>query len=223
MRQLPEVEEHIGLYHKAWREYRRTEELGDKILYDLCTKEFPGHLNKRQVYTKVWFIGHTYSAGLSRQIGKGATLAVVNALVTAEKTDQGISKIINVIAEIAEPLSQDKLTLIVEAHEKLLQIIKEKVGVRLFSFTSKYLHFHHPYPSPVPLYDGVSQKTLRWLYGLAEYNYRRFLDRFWQLYKYLLNEGVDATVKGVNRFLLRLSAQSDFKKWLASLGKRNKD
>jgi len=222
MRQFPEVEKHISLYHKAWREYRRTEELGDKILYDLCTKEFPGHLDKRQVYTKVWFIGYTYSAGLSRQIGKNVNSAVVSALVIAEKTDQGISNIIDTVAEIAEPLSQDKLALIVESHEKLLQIIEERVGVRLVSFTSKYLHFHHPYPSPVPLYDRVSQMTLRWLYGLAEYNYRRFVDRFWQLYEYLLNRGVDATVKGVDRFLLRLSVQSDFKKWLTSLGKRSK-
>lgn len=222
MRQFPEVEKYIGLYHKAWREYRRTEELGDKILYDLCTKEFPGHLDKRQVYTKVWFIGYTYSAGLSRQIGKSVNSAVVSALVTAEKTEKGISNIIDTVAEIAEPLSQDKLALIVESHEKLLQIIEERVGVRLVSFTSKYLHFHHPYPSPVPLYDRVSQMTLRWLYGLAEYNYRRFVDRFWELYEELLNGGVDATVKGVDRFLLRLSAQSDFKKWLAALGKRSK-
>lgn len=222
MRQLPEIEKYIGLYHKAWREYQRTEELGDKILYDLCTKKFPGHLDKRQVYTKVWFIGYTYSAGLSRQIGKNVNSAVVSALVTAEKTDQGISNIIDKIAEIAEPLSLGKLALIVESHEKLLQIIEERVGVRLVSFTSKYLHFHHPYPSPVPLYDRVSQMTLRWLYGLAEYNYRRFVDRFWQLYKYLLNRGVDATFKGVDRFLLCLSAQSDFKKWLAARGKRSK-
>jgi hypothetical protein len=222
MRQLPEIEKYIGLYHKAWREYQRTEVLGDKILYDLCTKEFPGHLNKRQVYTKVWFIGYTYSAGLSRQIGKNVNSAVVSALVTAEKAEKEISNIIEKIAGLTEPLSLGKLPLIVESHEKLLRIIEERVGVRLVSFTSKYLHFHHPYPSPVPVYDRVSQMTLRWLYGLVEYNYGRFVDRFWQLYRYLLNRGVDATFKGMDRFLLRLSAQSDFKKWLAARGKRSK-
>ena len=117
---------------------------------------------------------------------------------------------------VREPLTPTKLTLILAAHGRLVQIVQPRLQGRISprSFISEYLHFHVP---AVPIYDGIAASTLGKLYperraflncdmpAHADQQYARFVLRFWQCYQAMRRKQQRVSVKLIDESLLALA------------------
>lgn len=119
--------------------------IGNKVLYDLC-KEHPNHNDEAEIIAKVWLIGRSYAASIERS--KNRKKKVSNDFFKDEVAlkfkhgnafDNCISKVIDI-----RQLTEKDIPIILEAHKKATDLIKEITGDNKRSFVSKYLHFHFP-------------------------------------------------------------------------------
>jgi hypothetical protein len=206
-------------YESARRKYAALWETSDQVLYDLC-KRFPDHKNRAGVCAKLFVIGRAYATGIERQIDskrtQGRSMEQLNNCIWKNRV--AVDKILKKLKFVSEPLDENKLEIIVQAHGQLLQIVKKIVrpSETPRSFVSKYLHFHCP---AVPIIDQFADAALRRKWPLekrykifplpkgADTNYGSFLFRFWQLYQQAPKPQKSGSVKLLDIYLLALARE----------------
>jgi hypothetical protein len=206
-------------YISACQKYAVLWEDTDKVLYDLC-KRFPDHKNPAGVCAKLFIIGRAYATGIERQINskrtQGSSMEQLNNCIW--KNRGAVDKILKKLKPVREPLDENKLKVIVQAHGQLLQIVKKiaRHSETPRSFVSKYLHFHCP---AVPIIDQFADAALRRKLPLkkhykvfslpkgADTNYGCFLFRFWQLYQQTPKPQKNGSVKLLDIYLLALARE----------------
>jgi hypothetical protein len=206
-------------YKSASQKYAALWKASDKVLYDLC-KRFPDHQNRAGANAKLWVIGRAYATGIERQIKSdgGQSSSMEQLAGRIWKNRFSVDRILKKLKSIREPLDENKLKVIVQAHAQLLQIVKKIVrrSETPRSFVSKYLHFHC---SAVPIFDTVADTALRKILPLkkrykifplrqnADKNYSNFLFRFWQLYQQSPKPQKQGSVKLLDIYLLELARE----------------
>lgn len=203
-------------YEEAWDDYKRDWRILDECLYRLCSDN-PGHNSLDAINAKVWIIGRAYATGIERSAEKGPGQALGRVARCLFENRQGVNSIFNELETISEPLSIEKLSVILGLHGRLNQILKgakQPSGKPLLrdnrsarSFVSKYMHFHCP---AVPIYDSIGSARIRKFYrwknsyrvcdeGKADELYYWFCMRFWQLYQQAPED--EKTVKRLDNYL----------------------
>jgi hypothetical protein len=198
---------------EAWTDYQRTWAVVDAELYDLCARR--GHDRLEDVYAKVAVINRVYAAGLSRSVRvpgvKDPEMLVAETLLSrCRLVAGGLAGI-----EGSGALSNELLGSILDLHWEVQVALEERVGRRLTSFVSKYLHFHLPY---FPIYDNLAWRAIgdvtRDQFGRPsasstslpagakgdEY-YRSYCTRFWAVFELAKRSGVDVSVKMLDHAL----------------------
>lgn len=205
-------------YEKACRDYQENWILQNKTLYDLC-KKHSHHGDIQTVNAKLWLIGRTYATGIERMIpskgGQGSSLTQLAEHIY--KNRKTMDSIFKRLTPINEPLSLEKLKVIVKEHGRFVKVLSNKLSKKRSarSFASKYLHFHCP---AVPLYDSLANKELRkmvrWddryetfeMPAGSDEEYYYFVARFWQLYQQLRGARKSASVRFVDCYLLWMAS-----------------
>lgn len=201
-------------YRQSVKDNKSTWGLLNDALYRLA-REHPGHDSQAVVNAKLWLIGRAYATGIERKIPtkgtQGSSLAQLAEHLLAHSSE--LEDIFGPLADIAQPLTTDKLRAIVDLHGRFVSLIRplcrKKQSSR--SFASKYMHFHCP---AVPIIDSYAasalRKLVRWQPDLNVFapppgrdeEYCWFVMRFWRLYQGALAAGVQPTVKDLDYYLL---------------------
>lgn len=207
----------VKQYKAACRTYEANYAALNQVLYDLC-RQHPDHKRRDAINAKLWVIARTYATGIERHIrtigsqGSSLTQLAAHFWQHRREVDACLSK----LRGVREPLSPAKLTVILAAHGRLLQIVQPRLRRRASprSFISKYLHFHCP---SVPIYDGITAAMLRRLYPWrrdlaicevprhADQEYTRFVLRFWQYYQVMRKKRQKVSAKLIDESLLALA------------------
>jgi hypothetical protein len=212
-------------YEEAWDYYKRNWKILDDYLYRLCSEK-PGHNSMGVILAKIGIIGRTYATGIERSVKverkienePGQALERIADHLFENK--QAVSSIFDKLEMVEQPLSLDKLSVILELYGEFSQLLREgrQTSERPLlrdnrnprSFVSKYMHFHCP---AVPVYDSVGAARIRKRYrwrktfelcdqGEVDVEYYRFCMRFWQLYREAPEN--EKTVKRLDNYLLWL-------------------
>ncbi len=197
----------INDYHTKWR-------LADRVLLQMC-EENPRHTDRAAVNSKLLLIGRGYATGLERKIVSTGAQASSLAQAAAHfaKHAQRIDDLIESLPADRTQLSADLLEPILQIHGSFNSILQKitRRNQSVKSFVSKYLHFHRPI---VPIFDSfverICTRLVRWNPRIAvipycesfEWNYYRYVMRFWQLYCTALNDVDTLTVKEFDYYLL---------------------
>lgn len=207
-------------YLNAIKRHGQRDGATNEILYYLCQR-FPNHAKRGEINAKLFIIGRTYATGIERAIispknGQGGSIYCLSDYLF-EHCDE-INAILRPLKSIKEPLNVKKLLAIIEAHGKLVSLIRpimrkssKKKSLDTRSFVSKYLHFHCP---AVPIYDNNAANCLRRLVPWrdvdplkdtppdADHSYIRYVTRFLKLYQEAMEAGLNPTVKHVDAYLI---------------------
>lgn len=204
-------------YSKAKSDYKKHLALTDDVLYELC-KRYPNHSKKSDIHAKLCLIGRSYNTGIERQIksrgGQGSALTQLAAHLYNNR--KKVDKMFKQLSSVAEPLTVDKLEVIVETHGRFVNLLAKKLRKKRSarSFASKYMHFHCP---AVPIYDSIATSVLRskcrWKDSFEIFNppknsdeeYCYFTFRFWQLYLALRKIDKGGNVKLLDNYLIWIS------------------
>ncbi|MCL2208960.1 MAG: hypothetical protein FWB89_02235 [Treponema sp.] len=132
------------------------EKLANDILYDMC-KKYPSHINKEEIYTKLWLIGRSYSAALERnkseEKSENIYLKTIDELIKIGKTlDDKIQKLQPIINDIT-------LYSALNVHKEIVDIFHKTTEQKNRSLASKYLHFHRP--DVFYIYDSNASYSLK--------------------------------------------------------------
>lgn len=182
-------------YREAVADYRASWCVIDEVLYDLC-RRYPDHTDARGVNAKLWIIGRTYATGIERKIATSGSQGSSMTRLSGYLRDhaQELDLLLEQLRQVAEPLTQERLQVIVDCHGQFLKLLKgvTRSGQTARSFASKYLHFHCP---AVPIIDsyaaGMLRTLVRWREDLevfaipqhADRIYAWYVMRFWCLYQ----------------------------------------
>ncbi len=195
-------------YKGSCADYKKNYELLNQILYDLC-KKHPNHRDMAAINAKLWIIGRSTASGIERMIKskgvQGSSLGQLGDHIY--KNQRTVESIFRQLAAITEPLTPEKLKIIITEHGRFVDLLAQKLRKNQSprSFASKYMHFHCP---AVPIYDSYASRELfsyRWndRYEIferpagADETYYYFIIYFWQLY-----QNFKKSVKTVNVRLL---------------------
>ena len=207
----------VRKFKQACANYRANDEAMNIALYDLC-KRHPTHQDKSGIHAKLWIIGRAYATGIERTIkskgSQGDSMRQLAKLFWRER--KRVDKVLLSLRGVNEPLTREKLAKILDAHGRLVRIVKPIVRKPLTprSFVSKYLHFHNP---AVPIFDSVAVRVAKKHYRCekhkgsikepetADHKYADFLRRFWRLYLEAQDSNVKANVKLLDNYLLFLA------------------
>jgi hypothetical protein len=118
-------------------------DLGNKMLYELCKKNFL-HQNNGDIVSKVWLIGRAYSAAVERRKNKEESneefyFNRVAPVLKSSSLDQHLRLLKNLA------LTTESIGPILEAHYHLIKTLNKITKLNKRSFSSKYLHFHLPH------------------------------------------------------------------------------
>lgn len=128
----------------------------DRPIISACRNN-PGHSDPCEVAAKVALVNRMYSA----QLGKGK----MGKFVAEDKVTESLVVSNRVIDDFMRKLSKfttlnrDNLPTVVECHNKLVEIIRKRLKLKTFSFSSKYLSFH--FPRVVPIFDSKATTCAR--------------------------------------------------------------
>ncbi len=143
-------------YDAAIRDYASDWALIRETLYKLC-KEHPDHSHRASVNAKVLLIGRSFASGIERQVKSSGEAGSAISIVAEHmyKQRRAIDRIMSDLAAMAEPLTEEKLEVIVDCHGRLCSILRQVTARKNppRSFVSKYLHFHCPL---VPIFDSYA-------------------------------------------------------------------
>ena len=139
----------IDDFKSTYREVTYWWEPLDRPILRAC-REMPDHTAVEDVFAKIALVNRTYRANLQMGTKRAEWKA-------AERFVQ--SGVDNRIAALrtAAPFSSTTLSLVLEAHENLVDILKPLTGRVENSFVAKYLSFH--FPSVVPIFDRNAYAT----------------------------------------------------------------
>jgi hypothetical protein len=153
----------IRKYDNANRDYEKGWSLVRETLYQLC-KQFPDHSRSDWTNAKVLLIGRAFASGIERQVKPSGDAGSAISIVADHmyRNRRTIDRILNGLATMAEPLTPDKLDVIIDCHGQLCRILSQVTRRKNppRSFVSKYLHFHSPL---VPMFDSIAYDSVwRW-------------------------------------------------------------
>lgn len=141
----------------AWSRGPRVWDLGNRVLYDLCTSH-PRHQRADEVVAKVWLIGRSYPAAIEcRRRGHGEDLIgddFYQVTVAPAVVQSGIDAWIADASRTADPGSHAALA----AHFRLTALFESMTGQEKRSLASKYLHFHSP--DVFLIYDSRARRAI---------------------------------------------------------------
>lgn len=121
-------------------------DLGNKVLYDLCSDNFD-HSTDEKIVAKVWLIGRAYAAAIERRKPQENDSEL--------KGDKFYEKVVSIFKESSiddflnkvkgkNTISLDNINEVLEIHKYLVDEIRVITDLYKRSFCSKYLHFHLP-------------------------------------------------------------------------------
>jgi len=207
-------------YQNAIKSYKERDEATNVVLYDLC-RRWPNHDDIGEINAKLFIIGRTYATGIERGIespgGQGGSMYRLSTHVLKNRVK--LDAILKRLNLVQEPLNARKLLVIVDAHRKLMNLIRpilrksksKQDSLDPRSFVSKYLHFHCP---AVPIFDNNAANCLRRLVPWrdvdpledapsgADHSYTRYVTRFLKLYQEAMEAGLNPTVKHLDAYLI---------------------
>ena len=126
---------------------------GNEVLYRMCS-ERPAHDSVDTVVGKLWIIGRSYSASIERKAGKDFNIEDAAKILIRS----GIDVAINELKSIDRP-TIDNISIVLNAHKMLTNLLASATGIEKRSLASKYLHFHAP--RSVFIYDSIANKEIR--------------------------------------------------------------
>lgn len=213
------MEINVPDYKECCCYYRDNWALTDRTLYDLCER-YPAHNDPAAVNAKVLLIGRGFASGIERNIPSKRSMGSALGQLATHLIEQhdAVDGILSQLAKTKEPLTADAIPIIVAAHGRFCQLLRQitqkKKGVR--SFASKYLHFHCP---RVPMIDSNSyacawkmrspgrkswarmKEAFAWTEP-ADWDYYCFVLCFWHVYTYLQERRLEVSVRLVDQYLL---------------------
>ncbi|CAN5296137.1 hypothetical protein BH10PSE6_BH10PSE6_36330 [soil metagenome] len=196
----------------SWREI-------DCVLLRLC-EAYPKHDDESQVIAKVALIGRTYATGIERAFkgGKKQGDALGKVVKHIHLNGAKLDAIISSVPAGTNELTENAIRSIVEAHFRFIELLQtcEDCQKTPRSFVSKYLHFHRP---NVPIYDsyaaGIISKLLgkstqlRMRHEASDYDYARYVEKFWLLQERIFGAGERRSVKELDTYILWEAYESD--------------
>jgi hypothetical protein len=198
-------------FEKAVEDYNDNWRKADGILYAMC-RDCKEHTSAENVNAKVLIIGRSYASGIERAVASNGGQASALTRVTTRVLANGskLDAICDELRSIEDPLTVDKLRIIVQQHARFLEVLHGLGKNVPRSFASKYLHFHAPV---VPVYDSYADARLTtlvpWQTKLKEFDaperddlYYWFVCRFWRVYRAVHERFPSATVKEIDAYLL---------------------
>jgi hypothetical protein len=148
-------------------------DFGNKILYSLCSDN-PFHSDDSIIIAKVLFIGRIYAAAVERRRkGNGElvsgdnfyTETIVNTFRNSDFDDY-IRKL--------QVSDENSISLHLEVHKKLVDMLVSITGLEKRSFASKYLHFH--FENKFFIYDSRAVASIKKYVKGVPPKYRQFID-----------------------------------------------
>jgi len=198
-------------YDESWVEYQTMWQIWNDVLYEMCQR-YPKHKRKKEIAAKVGLIGRSYMSGIERHSKK----TIFGIIEFFHKHGSEIDDLFASLRSLKEPLTIEKLQLIVAVHGKFLSILRKMTRDRntLRSFAAKYMHFHC---SAVPIFDNIANNVIkqRGWYPLTDARiprfakpryaddiYHDFCVRFFSLYCDLKRSGFKVDVRRLDHYLL---------------------
>jgi hypothetical protein len=134
-------------------------DLGNQVLYDLCSDHF-AHDTTERIVAKTWLIGRSYAVALERRRNK--TDINDNFYIKSVVPAFMNSKLDTILADIKNlDLSIESAATILESQLYLTKRLFRITELDKRSFSSKYLHFHCP--SLFFIYDTRAASAIKTL------------------------------------------------------------
>jgi hypothetical protein len=126
---------------------------GNEVLYRMC-RERPLHDDMDTIQSKIVLIGRITGASLERGVRPGLRMSEVAQTISRSDLDQHIERL-----NALDRPTDDNLSVLLEAHQYLTDLLESITGVRKRVLASKYLHFHAP--QAVFIFDSKADLMLR--------------------------------------------------------------
>ncbi|MBP7434434.1 hypothetical protein KA996_12900 [bacterium] len=123
----------------ALEQYRKSWELGNSVLYNLCRKH-PTHKTEGEVLAKIWLIGRSYAAALERRKNKEKESSSDDFYNNAADQIQQSE----IDKWIEESRNNNDPEVHIKTHKEVTTLFETITGLEKRSLASKYLHFHLP-------------------------------------------------------------------------------
>lgn len=192
--------------------------VGNKILYDMC-KNYPYHKDKSEIIAKVWLIGRSYATSIERnKNNKNISDDFYSDVVAPKfKKNNAFDNLLLNVKKLKE-LNENNINIVLEAHKKVIDFIREITQDDKRSFASKYLHFHFPnlffiYDSRVAgVIDSVfrnigyySKDVERISFQLKKYDktYANFFIKCFYFWKFCKKENLPLNLRQIDSFLIK--------------------
>jgi hypothetical protein len=147
-------------------------DLGNKVLYDLCSNHFK-HDTAERILAKTLLIGRAYAAAIERRKNKSDIND--NFYIDTVAPKFMTSTLDSILANLkTKQLSVDTLHEIIDAHFYLTKMLFEITELDKRSFSSKYLHFH--LPDMFFIYDSRAVSAMRKFVKRLPKNLKLFAD-----------------------------------------------
>jgi len=150
-----------------WRDRRAARGFGNTILYRMCIKDAPAHVDREVVMSKCWLIGRSYSA--SPQRGSGTARTGQSDFWKHLADSKEWRRLDRCLKRLngRNRFSERYLPDILAVHAFLVRLVARQTALRNLgdrtarnhiSFASKYLHFHRP--DHFPIFDSIAHRAL---------------------------------------------------------------
>ena len=126
---------------------------GNEVLYRMCS-ERPLHNDIDTIVSKILLIGRITGASLERGVRPILRMNEVAQAISLSELDQHIGRL-----NAVDRSTDDNVTVLLEAHQYLTDLLESITGVRKRALASKYLHFHAP--QAVFIFDSKAELMLR--------------------------------------------------------------
>lgn len=138
---------------RAYQEVKYDWKPLDEVIFRAC-REMRSHRSQPKIFAKIALINRTYRANL----GRGSGVQWVEWKVANEYIKERTDSILAPLSKV-KVFSRTSLPVVLEAHERFVQITHKVTNRVENSFCSKYLSFH--FPDVVPIFDNKAYDTSR--------------------------------------------------------------
>ena len=192
---------------------------GNNVLYNLC-RDYPGHKEPDVVIAKVWLIGRSYAAAVERRKSNTKSWEIANEAFYEKKVAPALisSDIDGCIKHLQQFKRVDRknVSMILETHKHLVDVLSKITGQNKRSLASKYLHFH--LPNLFYLYDNRAANGFRklkpryrpgWMpEGAFDSTYSNFSLKLLHLQEEIARDfRQQLTPRQIDRMLLKVASQ----------------
>lgn len=148
-------------------------DFGNEILYDLCSK-YPYHTDDSIIIAKVLFIGRIYAAAVERRRKMDNEIASGDNFYTETIVNTFRNSNFDDYIKNLQSTDNHSIFTLLEAHKKLVDMLRPITGLEKRSFASKYLHFH--FKDKFFIYDSRAIKGMKNHVNRVPSQYRKYIN-----------------------------------------------